>query len=72
MVNDNVLRQPSVKDLEGIYVYTSTNPIFYKGSDIADYNIEDNRNISILFTTGCKRKFYNVGFMLTWKNKEEL
>ena len=76
MVNNNVFRKETVKDLEQVTVCVGENHIVkFSGGDVADFSIGvavQGNELYILTTEGKKYEFHNCSFELVWRNKEEL
>ncbi len=76
MVNDNIIRNPAVtRDLDFIEIICGQYHYMLKGSDIADFKIENfrtNSKISILMINGSNNIFYNAFICISYKNQEKL
>ena len=76
MINDNIIRNSAVtRDLESIEIDSGYYHYTYKGSDIADFKIENfgtTSKISILTIEGFADIFYNAFVRVRYKNQEKL
>ena len=73
MVNDNVLRTKKVKDLDYIKIDTDDETLkYFKGSDVADYEIDENDNLKLLSVHGKVYQFYKHRYVIVFKAREEL